>query len=332
MTAETSAHLLKALADPTRLRILRALQAAPCYVEQLATALDLGAPTISHHLKKLEAAGLVRGVREQYYTVYHLRGDALETRLRELVDDADDGRHAEELRLADYHRKILKAFVSDGRVERLPAQQKKRLVVLEALAADFETGRDYAEPEVNAIIARRHADFCGVRRDFVDFRMMTREQITDAAPIYRLTREPAMDRLPPPAETPRSEQPLSRDERKAKVQLYKQANKRAGVYAVRNERTGRVLLGSARNLHGPLNRHRAQLDFGSHPNKALQKDWRELGADAFAFEILEMVDAKLEGLERDAALKALEQAWIARLQPFGERCYNASEDIRHRAF
>lgn len=332
MTAESSARLLKALADPTRLRLLRALLAAPCYVEQLAAALDLGAPTISHHLRKLEEAGLVRSAREQYYNVYQARPEALDRRLRELVDQADDGRAAEATRLDAYHRRILKAFVHGGRVERLPAQQKKRLVVLEALAADFETGRDYAEPEVNEIIARRHPDYCAVRRDLVDFRMMTRDAAAGAEPRYRLIEEPAMDRLPPPKDIPRDERPLSREERRAKVQLYKEARKRAGVYAVRNLADGRVLLGSARDLHGPLNRHRAQLDFGSHPCKALQAAWNALGSEAFVFEILETVDEKLTGLERDAALKALEEKWVSEMQPFAERCYNRSEDIRNKAF
>lgn len=321
MTAESSARLLKALADPTRLRLLRALLAAPCYVEQLAATLDLGAPTISHHLKKLEAAGLVSGVREQYYTVYHVRPEALDRRLRELVDDAGDARADEALRLAAYRRKILRAFVKDGKVERLPAQQKKRLVVLEALAADFVRGREYPESEVNAIIARRHDDYCAVRRDFVDFRLMERTTAAGSEPAYRLLEEPEMDTLPPTDDGPTSDRAPTLADRKAKVRLYKESHKRAGVFAVRNLRDGRVLLGSALNLHGPLNRHRAQLDFGSHPCRALQKDWDALGPEAFAFEVLETVDEKLAGPERDGALTALVRKWSEELGADGARSY-----------
>src|SRR5688500_3775986 len=63
--AEAAQHAgrLKALADPTRLRILAILAAQPaseplcaCDVE---TAFDLSQPTISHHLKVLREAGLV---------------------------------------------------------------------------------------------------------------------------------------------------------------------------------------------------------------------------------------------------------------------------------
>lgn len=321
MTAETSARLLKALADPTRLRLLRALLAAPCYVEQLAATLDLGASTISHHLKKLEAAGLVSGVREQYYTVYHLRPEALDRRLRELVEDAGDARADEALRLAAYRRKILRAFVKDGRVERLPAQQKKRLVVLEALAADFARGREYPESEVNAIIARRHDDYCAVRRGFVDFRIMERNAAAGAEPVYRLLDEPEMDALPPAPDDPPADSTRTLAARRARVRPAKAPHKRAGVYAVRNLRDGRVLLGSALNLHGPLNRHRAQLKFGSHPCRALQQDWDALGPEAFAFEVLETVDETLAGPERDGALAALMRKWTAALEAEGARSY-----------
>jgi DNA-binding transcriptional ArsR family regulator len=50
---------LKALADPTRLRILRYLTAEPLTPTQLARRLRLRAPTVIHHLQMLRAAGLV---------------------------------------------------------------------------------------------------------------------------------------------------------------------------------------------------------------------------------------------------------------------------------
>lgn len=53
---------LSALADHTRLRILRLLVARPHSQVELARALRLRAPTITHHLKSLRMAGLVRAV------------------------------------------------------------------------------------------------------------------------------------------------------------------------------------------------------------------------------------------------------------------------------
>lgn len=50
---------LKALADASRLKILGLLASRECSVEELATLLDLKAPTVSHHLARLRDAELV---------------------------------------------------------------------------------------------------------------------------------------------------------------------------------------------------------------------------------------------------------------------------------
>jgi DNA-binding transcriptional ArsR family regulator len=51
---------LKALADPTRLRILRFLQETPATTNELAKLLRLRPPTMIHHLHNLRLAGLVQ--------------------------------------------------------------------------------------------------------------------------------------------------------------------------------------------------------------------------------------------------------------------------------
>ncbi len=330
MTAfDDTAALLKALADPTRLHLVRALLDKPLCPEELAAGLGVAAATVSHHLKKLDEAGLIERTRDQYYTMVHLRPGALDPRLYDLVAGADDGLSDEDRRLEAYRQKILATFFRDGLLVKLPAQRKKRLVVLAAFAADFVPGRSYAEEEVNETIALRFADYCAVRRELVDARMMTRVPAAPRGFTYCLAEEPAVASLPAPA--PRKDTlPLSLQERKQRVELYKQATRKTGIYCIRNQRTGRVFLGSALNLLSPLNRHRGQLGSGSHPCQALQADWFALGPEAFSFEVLDTVDPKLDGLKRDAALKNLEREWIAKLQPFAERCYNDSEDLRRR--
>ena len=77
--------ILKALADDTRLKILRALSERDMYVELLAERLQLSAATVSFHMKKLQAAGLVDSRREQYYIVYSLRKDVFNMTLNELI-------------------------------------------------------------------------------------------------------------------------------------------------------------------------------------------------------------------------------------------------------
>jgi hypothetical protein len=110
---------------------------------------------------------------------------------------------------------------------------------------------------------------------------------------------------------------------------YQQREKPAGVFQIKNTLNGKVLLGSSLNLEGPLNQHRFMLSIGGHPNQALQHDWNRDGAEAFVFEVLEVVkvsDAPHFNLSDELTL--LEQIWIEQLQPFGERGYNNKPKIR----
>ena len=104
--------------------------------------------------------------------------------------------------------------------------------------------------------------------------------------------------------------------------------KPAGIYQVRNTANGKMLLGSSLNLEGPLNRHKFMLKIGSHTNKMLQKDWNELGADIFVFEILEEVKMKDDpNFNLQDELTLLEMIWLEKLQPV-ETGYNLNVRIR----
>lgn len=166
--------LFKVLADDTRLKILNALSEKEMYVELLAERLQLSAPTVSFHLKKLQAAGLVDARREQYYTMYSIRPDAFEITLSQLVFRKDGG-EAEQLREEMYRRKILKTFMPDGVCRTMPAQIKKRMVIYDEIFSRFDPGKTYPEKEVNAIIGEVYADFCTIRRTFVGLGWMSRK-------------------------------------------------------------------------------------------------------------------------------------------------------------
>jgi group I intron endonuclease len=110
---------------------------------------------------------------------------------------------------------------------------------------------------------------------------------------------------------------------------YKERKKTAGVFQVKNTANGKVYLGSSLNLDGPLNRHRFMLTIGSHRNEDLQKEWNEFGPEVFVFEILETVKANEDpDFNPDEELELLEQIWIEKLKPFGERGYNNGPKIR----
>jgi ArsR family transcriptional regulator len=65
--------LLQALGEPTRLRILNCLQAAPLFVSDLVTLLELPQPTVSRHLKILRDLDLVRDTPIAQFVLYRLR-------------------------------------------------------------------------------------------------------------------------------------------------------------------------------------------------------------------------------------------------------------------
>ncbi len=69
------AAYFKALAEPLRLQIVRALQAGPLSVSDLALALEQEVGTVSHHLRVLFHADLVSTQREGKYIYYSLSSD-----------------------------------------------------------------------------------------------------------------------------------------------------------------------------------------------------------------------------------------------------------------
>jgi ArsR family transcriptional regulator, arsenate/arsenite/antimonite-responsive transcriptional repressor len=84
--AEERAELMKALADPTRLTMLASLWKAdgPICICDFTAGLDLGQPTISHHMAKLKEAGLVDSEKRGIWVYYRLR-DKMPTETRKLL-------------------------------------------------------------------------------------------------------------------------------------------------------------------------------------------------------------------------------------------------------
>ena len=185
MTEDEAVALFKCLADRTRLQILRTLAKQDCYVELLSERLDLAPSTISFHLKKLADVGAVSSSRSQYYTMYSLNRDLFDTTMLDILQQESDESAEQERREEAWRQKVLRSFFDEtsGRLRTIPAQRKKRLIVLERLAAAFEEGRDYTEREVNIAIADFHDDFCTLRRELVDEGFMSRD-----GSVYRRTR------------------------------------------------------------------------------------------------------------------------------------------------
>ena len=64
--------VMKALSDPTRVKILKILQLKALCVCEIRSLLGFSQPTISKHLKILEDAGVVEGQKDQMWVNYRL--------------------------------------------------------------------------------------------------------------------------------------------------------------------------------------------------------------------------------------------------------------------
>ena len=170
------ATLFKALADPARLRILGCLAERPYAGHELATQLALTPPTISHHMRKLVDAGLVTATSEAQSRIYTLRADELRELARSShpAPETEDGEDA----------RTLRAFFDGDRLNQIPAQRKKRVIVLRHLLTRFDPAREYSEREVNDILKVANEDYATLRRELVDYGFMNRDK-----GIYRVATE-----------------------------------------------------------------------------------------------------------------------------------------------
>jgi DNA-binding transcriptional ArsR family regulator len=91
------AETYRLLGDPTRLRVLLACHAAPIAVGDIAKAVNASPSLVSHHLRLLRAARLVRGTRRNRQVFYemadehiaHMLADMIEHAMEEQGEDSD---------------------------------------------------------------------------------------------------------------------------------------------------------------------------------------------------------------------------------------------------
>ncbi len=177
MTEQEAIKLFKCLADKSRIQILKSLIQEDMFVERLAERLNLTAPTISFHLKKLEDAGAVTSRKEQYYTMYSINQQIFNTSMLDILKEESSESSLQEERDELYRRKVLDSFFEYGKLKTIPSQRKKERVILEEIVKAFEVGREYTEREVNIIIADYFDDFCTLRRDMISEGLLERKDM-----------------------------------------------------------------------------------------------------------------------------------------------------------
>ena len=178
-------RLGRAIADPMRVRILALLSERSMYGQELAEALSVATPTISHHMMLLKGAGLVQVERENNYHHYHLDEQGFQQAAQSLtiehLRDIGKALRFNEAMLTepteDEDRKMtLNSYFDGKRLTSIPTGSKAKRYVLERIAESFEWGRIYDEKEVNAILKEVHPEAATLRRELVDQSIMMRER------------------------------------------------------------------------------------------------------------------------------------------------------------
>ncbi len=180
------ARLLKVIADETRLRILGAIAGQPHTGKELAERLSLTPPTISHHMRKLTDAGIVVAETYAQRQLYRLNSDLLLASRRTPMHDSQSESGSKEEPLneeAAFRAKTIRDFFDGERLNSIPAQRKRRVIVLQHLMARFDPERTYTERDVNDLLRPAHDDVATLRRELVDYGFMQRDH-----GIYQMTR------------------------------------------------------------------------------------------------------------------------------------------------
>ncbi len=111
-------------------------------------------------------------------------------------------------------------------------------------------------------------------------------------------------------------------DRKELIREYKSTPRPTGLFRVRNIGQSKSLVGMSRDLPGKLNSQRFQLETGSHPDKELQRDWNELGSDAFEIGVLDELELPDDpGYDPAEDLAMLKEMWLDKLAASGESFY-----------
>lgn len=184
MQLEKLVRYHKALSDPTRIKLLVLLADGERNGLILAERLGVTPATITHHSAKLREAGLIFERRDKntvYFSLNHELIRSYAKAAENLIISRSSAQGDEVIMEMENHNQRMKEsvlknfFTKDGLLKMIPVQLKKKLIVLEHLVLQLETGRKYTEKEINAFIKQYHEDFATIRREFIMHQYMYRE-------------------------------------------------------------------------------------------------------------------------------------------------------------
>ena len=164
-----------ALSDEERLRIAGVLAGREATAQEIAALLSMRPPDVARHLATLTDAGLVTSDQRGSLTSWSLNVETLRDQRKRLLARERVASPADEPGTPEWEQTVLSNFFDGERLKEIPANLKKRQVILSWLAERFEANTRYHEREVNEIIKRHHPDASALRRELVDHRYMERE-------------------------------------------------------------------------------------------------------------------------------------------------------------
>lgn len=102
------------------------------------------------------------------------------------------------------------------------------------------------------------------------------------------------------------------DDRKARINEYKERKIIGGVFRVINTQNGKYLLDYATDLQAKQNSFNFMVTTNASFDYKMDKDWKEFGAAVFKFEILDSLEKKKDQSSEMFVedLKTLKQIWL----------------------
>ena len=167
-------QFFQVFSNESRLRLIGHLANGERSVGELARLLDLKEPTVSHHLAELKWLGLVDVRAEGNMRIYQLNTRALESISKDIFARPNLAALVPKSELSEEER-LLRAWVKDGRIVNIPAQEKKKQIVIRWLAGQIDPARRWTEREFSEWLAQYNEDFATLRRYLVDSGYMARE-------------------------------------------------------------------------------------------------------------------------------------------------------------
>nr|WP_208420542.1 metalloregulator ArsR/SmtB family transcription factor [Paenibacillus lupini] len=170
------------MADPTRIRLLILLAEGELNGQVLAEKLGVTPATVTHHAAKLREASLINERRDKntiYFSLndYFIKNGSNAT--ANLIYRQTNRKGEAEQMNEDLDRMkqsvIKNFFTAAGKLKSIPAQLKKKLIVLEYIVSQLDKDRKYTEKELNEFIKGYHEDFATLRREFIMHQFMFRE-------------------------------------------------------------------------------------------------------------------------------------------------------------